>query len=235
MRKLLILFASVFLFASTSRLNAQEDSLPGVSDFVPEIMQVRDDHGKIFMTLWMPWQYWETAMLSTTNGKPLPQDVRDMISAMKQYNIFGIVDAKATPYGVVYADEKNIRDSIALNVGDSVKLKPVAEEDLPENVRLLVSLLKPTMRQMLGNMGNNLAFVVFPNVDSKNNYYIDAKNPGQFTLQWRSDVPFSWRLPLDVLTPPKYCPMDNEKLSGKYHYCPYHGNKLESQPTHPKK
>jgi hypothetical protein len=59
---------------------------------------------------------------------------------------------------------------------------------------------------------------------------MDAQNPGKFTVSWKKNVAFEYRLPLDVLTPPKYCPVDGEKQSGKFVYCPYHGVKLTSSP-----
>ena len=41
---------------------------------------------------------------------------------------------------------------------------------------------------------------------------------------------FSWRLPLSSLLPPKYCPVDGEKLNGAWRYCPWHGVDLQLDP-----
>jgi hypothetical protein len=229
-----LLLISLFLLC-TGNANAQTDTLPRVSDFVKEIQQVDDKGGAIRVVLWMPWQYWETAMLQTSNGQPLPQDVSDMISSMKQYNIFGVIDARPTPYGLTYTPEKTITDSARLTIGDSLKLRPVEEKSLPEEVRLLLGMLRPMMKQMLGQMGQNLVLLVFENTNSNGKFHADGRYPGNFSLSWNSASAFKWRLPLNVLIPPKYCPVDNEKHGGKFNYCPYHGNKLELQPTQPKK
>lgn len=235
MRKLLFLFCFAALLGSTGKLHAQTDTLPRVSDFVKEIQQAKDDGGQYCILLWMPWQYWETALLQGLKGKPLPPAYQDMITSMKQYNIFGVIDAKITPYGLVYANEQTVRDSSVMIANDSVKLKPLDPKDYPQQIRDLLTLLEPTIKQMLGQMGENLTIVVFPNVDAKGKTYVDARKDCKFEMHWRNDFLFTWRLPLDVLTAPKYCPHDNEKLSGKFIYSPYHGNKLEPKPVQPKK
>ena len=231
MRNSIRCFFVVLLFTvGTCTLTAQEDTLRQISDYVKEIQQVEDNNNGFQMAFWLPWQYWETAVRQTAKGKPLQASSLRTIDAMKNYNIFIVVESQKNGLSFTYPPENQIRDSLVLTVNDSIKLHPLADKDLPDEMKKLIEILKPVMQQSFGQMGENLNFFVFNNLDEKNKYYFDAGKPGRFKIQWDYRTSFYWRLPLDVLTPPKYCPLDNEKLSGKFIYCPYHGKKLESQP-----
>ena len=225
MKRLLVLVA---LLCSFTKGFAQQDSTLHLSDFIKEIEQTSDQNRRIAIVLWMPWQYWEAAMIQGNNGKPLTQSMRDMVNSMKQYTILCVVDAKPGVYGLDYYNEDQLRDSVKLTVNDSLTFKPLDEKSLNETMRMLLNLMKPMMSSMLGQMGEHMNFFVFENTKPDGKYYIDASQPGKFNLYWRQGANFTWRLPLDVLTPPKYCPVDGEKLSGKFEYCPYHGRKLKT-------
>lgn len=220
----------VALCHSGNGLLGQNDTTLHVSDFVYEIQQIQDANSRLYLSFWMPWQYWETAMLAGNKGKPLPEDVRELVNEMKRYTIVGVVEANVTPYGYYYTQEKLIKDSLLLVINDSIELHPLEESLLNENIRLLLGLIRPTMTQMLGPLGQNMYFFVFANENADGNYYIDGAQEGQFTIRWHNDRTFNWRLPLDILVPPKFCPVDGEELSGKFKFCPYHGDQLISQP-----
>jgi hypothetical protein len=226
MKRVIILF--LLLFSLSGLLSAQQDSTVRVSDFIKEIEQLDDHNHRMSLIIWMPWLYRQTAMIQASNGRPLDQRVQDMVKSMKQYTIVGVVDGKMVPFGINYRPDQDIRDSIRLTINDSVVFHPLEEKNLNSTMRDLLGLLRPIMSSMLGQMGNYLSFFVFENTNPKGKYYIDAGSPGKFSISLSQSTVFSWRLPLDVLTPPSYFPVDGEKLSGKFEYCPYHGRKLKS-------
>lgn len=201
---------------------------PRVTDFIREIEKVDDHNQRMALVMWFPWQYWQASMVS--NGIQLEGAVLDMINELKNYTVICVIDGKPTPYGMVYYPDDEIRENIQLTINDSIKLSPVPEKELGETMHQLVAILKPTMRNMLGNMGDNTNFFIFKNTYSHGKKYIDAAMPGKFSVSWKGDLSIEFRLPLDVLTPPKYCPVDGEKESGKFIYCPYHGVKLNTSP-----
>lgn len=222
------IFLLLLIVCSAGKAAAQNDSSLHVSDFIGEIQKVRDGNHKIKMVIWMPWQYWEAAMKQALSGKPIPEEISSLISSMKDYNIFCVVDAQVSPYGLTYRSEESIRDSIYMNISDSLKLFPIKETEMNEDVKMLISKLKPVFASMLGQLGDHISLFVFKNTNAKGQRYIDAAQQGKFSVTWETGISFTWRLPLDVLTPPKYCPADGEKLSGKFIYCPYHGTKLKT-------
>jgi hypothetical protein len=63
--------------------------------------------------------------------------------------------------------------------------------------------------------------------DQNGKNLIDAKLQGQFKVL-HSNSDFLWKLPLSTLMPPKFCPVDKEKMKGTWSYCPIHGQKLEN-------
>jgi hypothetical protein len=152
-----------------------------------------------------------------------------MLSTMKQYTLLCVVNSDISAYGTMhYQSGDSLRKNITLTVNDSLRFKPIPEDELDGTMQLLISMMKPMMKQMLGQMGEHLSFFVFKNTDLRGNYYADAAQRGKFSVSWGNESFFEWILPLDVLTPAKYCSVDKQKLSGKFDYCPYHGVKLNA-------
>ncbi len=81
---------------------------------------------------------------------------------------------------------------------------------------------------ILGPLGQNMHFIVFPSKNIKGQYIADVTKEGTFVVQL-GETEFTWRLPLSSLVPPKICPVDGEKMSGAWKFCPWHGTKLLSE------
>ena len=89
--------------------------------------------------------------------------------------------------------------------------------------------MKPVLVNMLGPMGEHMEFFFFPRTSASGQPIADAKAEGSFRFGVGKDV-YDWRLPLGSLLPQKTCPVDGERLSGAWEYCPWHGKKLRSEP-----
>ena len=64
-------------------------------------------------------------------------------------------------------------------------------------------MMKPIFVNMLGPMGQNMHFFLFPAKDKSGNLIADAKNEGSFTVKL-ADRPFKWRLPLGSILPRRF-------------------------------
>ena len=62
--------------------------------------------------------------------------------------------------------------------------------------------------------------------NKKGEKLVNPKEKENFEIRLDKEV-FQWRLPLGALLPPRYCPTDDEELSGAWNYCPYHGKALK--------
>jgi hypothetical protein len=223
-KRLAALMAAIFLFGTFA--SAQRDTIP-LSAMAREMIKYSDGSHKIAMAMWMPWQYWDVAnQQSAEKDNPV---MLSIINTFKRYSLICVVDGQISSHSgtVFYKTEKEIRDSLRLIVNDSIVLRPIATNDLDDEVVMVLNLLRPTMINMVGQLGGNMNFYIFENVDNRGNYYLDAEKECKFSVQWNPQ-PVTWRLPMDILTPQKICPTDQEKLSGKFKYCPYHGVRLKS-------
>lgn len=86
-------------------------------------------------------------------------------------------------------------------------------------------MMKPLFANMLGPMGQNMVFFLFPSNNKEGQKIADSKKEGSFSVEM-GEREFRWRLPLGSLLPPKICPTCGEKLSGAYKFCPWDGTKL---------
>ena len=89
-------------------------------------------------------------------------------------------------------------------------------------------MMRPVLSNMLGPMGENMRFFLFPAVDGSGTEIANPTSQNHFAVQL-GDHHFRWRLPLGSLLPPKACPDDGQVLNGAWNYCPWHGTKLKPQ------
>jgi hypothetical protein len=207
----------------------QDSTQPKLADFIKEIQQV-DNHDYAFsMVMWMPWQYWHSAFVQAV-GELNPAQI-EMINTMKNYTIIIVCEGEINKYtgGMFYKPESMIRDSITMRFNDSIVLKPIPQNNLNEQLLQVFNVMDPMMKNMLGEMGGHLCYFAFENVSRDGKYIMDAQNPGKFSISWSNEATMHYRLPLEVLSTPKYCPVDKEKLSSKFDFCPYHGVKLSTR------
>jgi hypothetical protein len=78
---------------------------------------------------------------------------------------------------------------------------------------------------MLGALGRNMNFFVFPGVRANGRPIADAKQEGSFKVVL-GEQEFRWRLPLSSLLPPKICPKCHETDKGAWKFCPWCGTAL---------
>ncbi|HEY9002625.1 MAG TPA: hypothetical protein VIM89_14805 [Mucilaginibacter sp.] len=82
--------------------------------------------------------------------------------------------------------------------------------------------MKPMIANMMGKMGQNFRFFVFPAFDKNKVLIADPRKPGTLTIGLTNDA-FKFKLPLESILKPKKCPIDGETMSGSWMYCPWHG------------
>ena len=96
--------------------------------------------------------------------------------------------------------------------------------------------MRPIFKNMLGNFGEGMQFVVFPLKDGAGNVFADARKSSEMSLDvvdlmGAPTSTYSWKFPLTSLVPPKFCPVGKERVEANWKYCPWHGNKLEDPTT----
>jgi hypothetical protein len=183
---------------------------------------------------WVPLDFWDASLRaqgfnSTEAGKAF--------EPFGSYNVFLIAVGNMGLGNINWIGEKELKKNIVLRDDHGNTYKPI--EELPEDIVPMVELMKPIFKNMMGNFGEGLQFILFPAQDKAGKRFADPRKSSDFFLDV-SDVmgtatsTYTWRLPLTSLTPPKYCPAGKEKVEASWKYCPWHGVKLtEDAPATP--
>jgi hypothetical protein len=137
------------------------------------------------------------------------------------------VDGKIGNFGgVTYESESSIRNSIRLIDNQRNNYRPLSTETVNADMKNFLSMMKPVFVNMLGPLGQNMHFFLFPPKNEAGQDIADAKKEGTFSVKLNQRE-FKWRLPLGSLLAPKICPVDGERLSGAWKFCPWHGVELK--------
>ena len=97
-----------------------------------------------------------------------------------------------------------------------------------ESIDQMLQMIKPVMVNMLGPLGQNLHFILFPAKTSAGKRIAAAKEKGTFKIKLGSKN-FKWRLPLDSLLPVKVCSGCKEECKGSWSFCPWCGKGLTAR------
>lgn len=226
------IFQSIKAFAITGALVlasslsiGQDLTKVDITVFTQETqLWVRTD-GKMSLTWWIPTEYWKIALASSPD---VTDEVKDELEdTFKKYTLLCAVDATISATGsLITTPDSIINNSISIIDEDGTAHLPIPLDEQDESTKTILTMMRPVMAQALGQFGEGMNFYMFEISDKKGVSKIQAAKKGGFTVK-HSDQEFVWSLPLSTLIPNLFCPVDNEQLSGKWNYCPIHGDKLK--------
>ncbi len=182
--------------------------------------------GEATMVMWLPEEFWRASMAQ--NPTASEAQIEQLVKLIRRYTFIMAVDGTHGPLGgVTYRSEADIRAHIQLRNSNGTFYRPLSEHNIDADTKILLSMFKPVLVNTIGPLGRNTHFFLFPSKNMKGRYIAQAKTEGAFTVRL-GEREFSWRLPLSSLVSPKICPVDGEKMSGAWKFCPWHGTKLLS-------
>jgi hypothetical protein len=219
-------FFTCLLFANIS-LFGQTDSDINVTDFIREAQQWVRKENRMTLTWWIPNSYWNIIF---TGYDQIPRETIDQLEETFADYIFIcaediLIDINSGT--MKFTEESSIRKSISIIDINGNSYFPISKKETPSFMISLVENIKPIFSSALGQMGEGLNFFFFKILDANNKSIINEKESGGFIVK-HSNCEFKWTLPMLSLLPPKYCPIDNEKMKGNWLYCPIHGVKLNN-------
>jgi len=214
-----LLFIAVSLHAA--QVDAGTSNLPALIRETQKLTNSADDFVLIW---WIPHEYWQAALKD--NPRITDTQKQDIFKTVEDYTIVGVVDAKKGGLaGFSYTASDVVQKTAKLTAPNGKVFSPLSESDLSNAARNLVSMLKPFFGNLLGQLGQNTIFVVFPAKDEDGKSLIDPLKEGRFVVD-ENNHEASWQLPLASLLPENICPTCGEHLPGNYKFCPYDGTKL---------
>ncbi len=195
-----------------------------VDEFLKETQKGVDEQGRISLNWWIPVEFWEISLRN--NPGMTNAQIEELLSVFDQYCIFAIVDGEVGPFGgITYTELETIAKDISFIGQDNKKYTPLKESQISSDLKNMLDIFKPMLKNMIGEMGENMHFFVFNDIVKGERIADPLKKEGLITLSYQGKS-ITWETPLGSLLPPKKCPEDGEPMNGGWKFCPYHGKEL---------
>jgi hypothetical protein len=195
-----------------------------INALTQETQKMSQKADEMTLVWWIPNEYWEVSFAQ--DPKTNYAQAKEVLKILRPYTILLVVDGKMGSFGgVAYEPEESIRAAISIKDARGIFYLPLKKEEIDSDTKNFLSMMKPVFANMLGPMGQNMHFFLFPARNNKGQLIVDVSRQGAFSVKL-GEREFKWRLPLGSLLPPKICPTCGERLSGAYKFCPWDGTKL---------
>ena len=215
------------LAASADGLRAQEHTVD-LQALVAETLIVSQSPTEITLVWWMPEEFWYYSL--TSNPSLTDAGVEELLALLRPYHIVMAADGViGTVGGITYQSEAQVRAGLRLVDVAENRHEPLPLSEVNADLWNLLTSMKPLLANTVGAMGENMHVFVFTALTDEGDRFGRPDEEGSLTIEVGTSV-FSWRLPLSALLPPKYCPVDGERLDGAWRYCPWHGVELQLEP-----
>jgi hypothetical protein len=218
------IFIGILLGVPLLTLGQVENDV-SVVDLIKEIQQWDKKGNNMSLTWWIPNEYWRIAL---KGNDQIPVETIDYVeTAFRDYVLILACDLSIHNDGTMdYTSEEDLAKSITILDNLGKKHFPLPNNQIDGQALSVAENMKPFFAQALGQMGRGINFFFFSVTDQSGKNLIDGKAQGHFTVS-HSNSSFLWKLPLSTLLPPKFCPVDKERMKATWSYCPIHGQKLE--------
>lgn len=221
-----VLATALFFSFGNAGLVFGEGEAQKLNALIQETQKKSERTGEISFVWWIPQEYWQLSFAQ--NPTITPEQSEKVLSVFRPYTIIAVVDGKTNPSaGITYRSEGDIRSGIKLKDRSGATYLPLGDEQISVETKSFLAAMKPVLANVLGPMGQNMYFFVFPAQDSAAQDIANATKEGSFSVELGEGRAFSWELPLSSLLSLKTCPACGKKLNGAYKYCPWDGTKLD--------
>ncbi|MBN1913674.1 MAG: zinc ribbon domain-containing protein [Candidatus Omnitrophica bacterium] len=217
----LVLFGSICIRPAFLQAAGGAD----LNKLMEETQQRSSEPQEATFVWWIPQEYWKISLAQ--NPQVSAQQKEEFTEVFKPYLLFVVVDGKVSTMGMInYKSEEEVRGLIKLEDKDGNIYQPLKENEINQDTKSFLMMMKPMWVNALGAMGQNMHFFLFTNKNKEGGRFCEASEEGRFSVLL-GDRRFDWKLPLSSLIAPKICPICGAKLNGSYKFCPWDGTKLE--------
>jgi hypothetical protein len=197
-----------------------------------ECQKMSGDPGVIAIVQWIPKEWWQLTLERA--GVPDAR-IKEVLKLFAPYMTFIMVHGRISSSGLpTFTSRSLLQEHVFLVDKAGHPYRPIDEEDVEAGVQNAIIMIKPIFSNMLGQMGDNMNFFLFPSQTKEKKKSYEATQEGSFSIRFK-DVPdagdqaFQWILPLSSLVPAKICPKCKKEESGSWKYCPWCGSPLSHQ------
>lgn len=223
-----LLFLLALSLLATPGLRAAEPAQADLPTLIKETQKMSQRNHKMTLVWWIPEDFWRISLANS--GTTTAEQQENILAILRPHLLVGVVDGTIGPMGgMTYRSEEETRKLLTVIDRTGREYRPTPDDQVSGDMRNLLGMMKPMLANMLGPMGENFRFYVFPAKDGSGKPLADAKSEGKLGVRLGEES-FEWRLPLGSLLPAKMCPQDKEMLNGAWTYCPWHGARLVEAP-----
>ena len=201
---------------------------PDVPAMIHDTQRMSRSPHHLMLVWWLPEQYWSATM---QNDKAVNRaQVDQILRIIGPYTIVAVVDARIGALGgMTYQSEGDLRKETSIRDGQGHVYAPLANDKINPDARNLLLILKPIIANIIGPLGQNMYFLVFPAQNASGQRFADPTGSGMLTVDVGPNS-FHYRLPLGSFLPPMYDTLTGERFPGNYRYNPFSGKALSSTP-----
>lgn len=215
---------ALFLLCGMS-LSFAQDRKVDINALTQETQKMSQSANEMTLIWWIPEEFWRVSFEKDPNMTA--SQIEEFLKVLRPYMLIVAVDGKMGAFGgVSYKPKATIQNSIQMIDREGTHYRPLSDENIDADTKNFLSMMKPVFVNMLGPLGQNMHFFLFPPKNKKGQDVAVAKREGAFSVKLDKRE-FKWRLPLGSLLPPKVCPVDGEKMNGAWKFCPWHGVELK--------
>jgi hypothetical protein len=214
------------LIAALLCLTAAGAGAADLQKLVQETQRMAQEPSKVLLVWWIPTEFWGEAMKDSPGVTPeIRKQFEDTLDA---YMVFAVVAVDVGPMGGMTPRGRARIEADSRFIVDGKPVPLLAPEQINSDALNFVSMMKPLMTNMLGQFGQGMEFLLYPNPAAEGGTRISAGSDGRFAYS-AFGHDFDWRLPLGSLLAPKVDPTSGEQFPGDYKFNPYTGSPLSSK------
>lgn len=218
-------FIVVFLIWANMSLSFAQDIKIDISALIQETQRMSQSAKEMTLVWWVPEEFWRVSFERDPNITATQTE--EFLKILRRYMLIIAIDGKVGAFGgITYKPKTTIENDIQVIDRQGTYYRPFSDENMDADIKNFLLMIKPILANMLGPIGENMHFFLFPPKNEKGEDIAVAKREGTFSVKLDKRE-FKWRLPLGSLLPPKVCPVDGEKLNGAWKFCPWHGVELK--------
>jgi hypothetical protein len=197
-----------------------------INDILQDTQKMSPATDVVDLVWWMPAEFWVAA----TADQPMSaKEKSELVQLFRDNTVVAVVAGEVSMMGVTkFRTEAELRSQVRLVDAAGHEYAPVPAADIDKGLAMMVQVLRPMLAGVIGEMGNNLNFYVFPGKGKDGKRIADPHAEGKFTVKL-GETEYAYRLPLGSVMPPRFDATTGERFPGNYRFSPFSGAPLQLQ------
>src|SRR5512141_154153 len=191
---------------------------------IRETQKMSTAPGHMTLVWWLPEQCWQASLAQNPNITHAESD--PILKTLRLSTLIAVVDGQVGAFGgVTYRSEEAVRASVTVKDAKGQSYGPIGADSIDPSMKNLIQMLKPVIANIVGPLGQNMQFLLFPTETKDGQPLADPTREGMLEVTV-AEKDFKYRLPLGSVLPPRIDPKTEETFPGNYNYNPFTGTKL---------